>query len=209
MQSNPPDFTVPRAIPPRGAQSALDRASARARPDTRPAPQEHTAAVRPAVREDLPDRMIRLQSEGTLLPDPGRFAEPLPAILPEMSMGLDPHYADLGPYYDSRGAAHQLRGITEQGLSDRRRTRSVLAMQAGDRTWLYPAWQFTGAGTVYPALTPVLRALRPLDRWTAGVWLVSEHPDLGGRSPRAVLREGDASGRVAALAAADVATQVA
>ncbi|OIQ80318.1 hypothetical protein GALL_379360 [mine drainage metagenome] len=125
--------------------------------------------------------------------------------LPDTPNGLDPHYADLGPVFDSRGAAAQLGGITEQALSVRRKTGRVLAMRTGNGTWVYPAWQFTGAGTVHPGLTPVLRALRPLDRWAAGVWLASAHPELNGRSPRAALGEGDDPHRVAALATADAA----
>ena len=56
-----------------------------------------------------------------------------------------------------------------------------------------------------PAAIPVLRALAPLDRSAAGDWLVSGHPDLGGRSPCSALRDGVEPHRVAALAAADEA----
>ena len=181
----------------------------RTRPGSGPTPHEYTAAVLTALQDDVLERVTRLQQAGTPLPDPGRMAELLRANLPDAPGGLDPHYADLGPFYDSRGAARQLGGISKQALSDRRKTGSVLAMRATCGPWLYPAWQFTGAGTLQPELAPVLRALRPLDRWAAGVWLVGAHPDLGGRSPRAALRDGEQPRRVAALAAVDAATLVA
>lgn len=88
-------------------------------------------------------------------------------------------------------------------LDSRRTNQTVLAMQTGDGHWLYPAWQFTGQGSIHAALAPVLKALRGLDRWMAGVWLVAEHPDLGGRSPRRALRNGVDSGDVARLALHD------
>lgn len=198
MHPDLPDFTALQAIQPR-----------RSGPNAPSTAQEYTSAVLAAVREDLLDCVRRLQCAGTPLPDPRRLAELLCANLPDTPSELDPHFADVGPFYTSGGAASQLGGITKQALSDRRKTRSVLAMRAGDGRWLYPAWQFTGAGTVHPALAPVLRALRPLDRWAAGVWLVGAHPELGGRSPRAALRDGEPPRRVADLAAADAATLVA
>ena len=204
MQPDPGDSTEPRATPrPRAVRSAPDPAAASDRSGGDPTSQQYTAAVLAALHDDVLERVTRLQRAGTPLPDPGRLADLLRANLPDTPSGLDPHYADLGPFYDSRGAAHQLGGISKQALSDRRRTGSVLAMRAGNRTWLYPSWQFTGAGAVHRSLVPALRALRPLDRWAAGVWLVGEHPDLEGRSPRTALREGEDPGRVAALAAAD------
>ena len=182
MQTDPPVGPAPRAPSPRRrAPGAPGRAVPTARPSPGPTPQEFTAAVA------------------------GRPAEPLLANLPDAPSGLDPHYADLAPVFDSRGAAAQLGGISRQALSGRRRTGSVLAMRAGNGNWVYPAWQFTGAGTVHPRLTPVLRALRPLDPWAAGVWLASAHPNLGGRSPRTALGDGQDPQQVAALAAADAA----
>ena len=80
---------------------------------------------------------------------------------------------------------------------------------AGDGQWLYPAWQFTGDGRVHGVLAPVLKALRGLDRWAAGVWLVSAHPDLDGSSPREALRAGTDADSVARLAQHDKTTLVA
>lgn len=141
------------------------------------------------------------------LPAPDELADLLSISLP--SAGLDEHFDGLGPFYDSAGARRQLGGVTKQALESRRHHHTVLALRAGDGTWLYPAWQFTGSGDIHVALRPVLRALRDLDRWAAGVWLVAEHPALGGRSPREALRAGVDPDEVAALARSDAAALVA
>lgn len=116
-----------------------------------------------------------------------------------------PYLEALGPFYDDAGARHQLGQIGQRVLQVRRRSWTVLAMQTQDRTWLYPAWQFDGRGGIRAELAPVLIALRGLDRWAAGLWLVNQHPDLGGISPREALREGVESTAVAAIAAHDKA----
>ncbi|WP_193661733.1 hypothetical protein [Nocardioides kribbensis] len=120
--------------------------------------------------------------------------------------GMHPMYAAIGPFYDSDGARAQLDGLDELGLEAQRKSGAVLAMQAGDDSWLYPAWQFTGSGTVHPALVPVLEVLRVLDPWAAGVWLINPHPDLDGKSPREALRKSVAPSVIVRLARHDVHT---
>jgi hypothetical protein len=140
------------------------------------------------VRPGLVESVGALTRNGSPLPEPADLADLIRAGLPTAAEALDPHFADIGPFYDSKGAQLQLGGVTKQALDSRRHTGSVLAMRTGDGHWLYPAWQFTGKGGVHPVLTPVLRALRPLDGWTAAVWLVAGHSDFGGQSPREALR---------------------
>lgn len=79
--------------------------------------------------------------------------------------GMHPMYATIGPFYDADGARAQLDGVDQLGLEARRESGAVLAMQTGDGSWLYPAWQFTGSGTVHPALVPVWRSCVP---WIRG-----------------------------------------
>lgn len=173
-------------------------------------PQDYVDTVLHAVRPQLLDRVRELAGHGTALPEPRDLALLLGAGLPGAGpAALDPHYADLGPFYDSAGAIHQLGGVTKQALGSRRTHQSVLAMRAGDGQWLYPAWQFTGDGRVHAVLTPVLKSLRGLDRWAAGVWLVSGHPDLDGSSPRQALRDGTDPETVARLALRDTSALVA
>lgn len=167
-------------------------------------PEAYVDSVLDQVRPRLVDQVQRLTAGGGSLPAPADLANLLRAGFPVGAPAeLDPHYADIGPFYDSAGAIHQLGGLTKQALDSRRTNQTVLAMQTGDGHWLYPAWQFTGLGSIHTALTPVLKGLRGLDRWMAGVWLVAEHPDLGGRSPRQALRDGVDSGDVARLALHD------
>lgn len=166
-------------------------------------PDRYTAEVLAGVEQRLRERITRLAVSGALLPSPQELADLLGANLPDTPAELDPHFADLGPFYASDGAMHQLGDITKQALDSRRRTRTVLAMQTGGRTWLYPAWQFDGHGSIHGVLTPVLKALRTMDRWQAGVWLVAENPDLGGLSPRQALRAGTMPADVARVAQHD------
>lgn len=163
------------------------------------------------LRVALLPRVARLAEAGWAVPAPSDLADLLGAGLPAAGVDivLDEHFADLGPFYDSAGARLQLGLRTKQALDSRRKTQTVLAMQTGDGTWLYPAWQFTGDGHVHQVLLPALKALRGIDRWQAGVWLVSEHPDLGGISPRQALREGVDPAAVARAAAHDKAALVA
>lgn len=111
-------------------------------------------------------------------------------------------YERIGPFYDSSGAAHRL-GVDEEALAARREERTLLAMRTGSGEWLYPAWQFTVEGPVHVQLVPVLAALRGLDQWAAGIWIVNEHPDLGGMSPRKALASGMDVATVARLAQHD------
>lgn len=175
-----------------------------------PSTQDYVDSVLLAVRPQLLDRVHELANHGSPLPEPRELALLLGAGLPVAGPPeLDPHFADLGPFYDSAGALHQLGGVTKQALGSRRTHQSILSMRTGDGQWLYPAWQFTGAGGVHPALVPVLRALRGLDRWAAGVWLVAPHPDLSGSSPRQALRDGTDPATVARLARHDTSALVA
>lgn len=173
------------------------------------AASQYTDDVLAVLSERLAARVDRLQAAGAELPAPDQLAALLEANLPDVPAALDPYYADLAPFYTSDGAMRQLGDISKQALQQRRSHGSVLALRTGDGTWLYPAWQFTGAGSVHPVLAPVLRALRQVDGWVAGTWLVQPHPDLEGRSPREALRAGRPGPEVAELAAHDVATLVA
>ena len=166
--------------------------------------EEYVDNVLHRVRARLVDQVERLSARGTTLPDPRELADLLGGNIPGAGPAeLDPHFADVGPFYDSAGAIRQLGGITKQALDSRRTNQTILAMRTGDGHWLYPAWQFTGRDGLHPVLAPVLRALRGLDRWAAGIWLVTGHPDLGGQTPREALRHGTEPEAVARLALRD------
>lgn len=170
---------------------------------------EYVAAVIADFSDTIRTRVERIAAVGGTLPSPDELADQLAQTLPDVPDELSPLYAGIAPFYTSDGAMRQLGGITKQALASRRAAESILAMRAGDGTWLYPAWQFTGDGHIHAVLVPVLKALRGVDGWVAGVWLTSEHPDLGNRSPRQALREGLEPQAVADLAAHDMAKLVA
>jgi len=165
--------------------------------------EAYVAEVLDNVRPGLVEAVGALTRAGSPLPEPADIADLLRVGLPTAPAALDPHFADVGPFYDSRGAQVQLGGITKQALDSRRHSGSVLAMRTGDGHWLYPAWQFTGKGGIHLGLVPALKALRSLDGWAAAVWLVSAHPDFGGQSPRQALRRKVDPELVAAVARHD------
>ncbi|MDQ2852152.1 MAG: hypothetical protein M3Y49_15755 [Actinomycetota bacterium] len=154
--------------------------------------QVYVDSVLDELRATLLPRVAQLAEIGRAVPAPSDLADLLGAGLPAagIEVPLDEYFADVGPFYDSAGARIQLELRTKQALDSRRNTQTVLAMQTGNGAWLYPAWQFTGGGRVHQVLLPVLKELRGMDRWQVGVWMVSEHPDLGGISPRQALRDG-------------------
>ena len=173
-------------------------------------PQMYVDTLLAQVRPRLLERVNRLAENGTEVLDPGELAGLLEAGLPDAGPAeVHPYYAAVGPFYDTAGARRQLGGVTKQALDSRRGSQTILAMQTGDGHWLYPAWQFTGQGTIHPVLVPVLKQLRGLDRWMAGVWLTNAHPSLEGRTPRQALAEHVDPQVVASLAAQDKATLVA
>jgi hypothetical protein len=169
-------------------------------------PQAYVDSLLAHVRPRLVERLSRLAENGSEVLDPAELAELLEASLPDAGPAeMHPYYAAIGPFFDTPGALRQLGGVTKQALDSRRGSQTVLAMQTGDGRWLYPAWQFTGQGTVHLALVPVLKKLRGLDRWMAGVWLTNAHPGLEGRTPRRALAEHVDPEVVASLAAQDKA----
>jgi hypothetical protein len=149
-------------------------------------------------------RAIRATGEnpGTRLGDPEQLAARVVAAAP-----LEPSPLEelTGPFYDTAGLRHWL-DVTRQALLDRVKAHTLLGMQTGGRTWVYPAWQFlsTGNGQTIPHLTEVLRALAAGidDPWTWALWLQAPDEDLegmtsvawldAGRDPAPVLRDAHA-----------------
>lgn len=80
-------------------------------------------------------------------------------------------------------------GISPQAVNKRRMFRQLLGLTFRKRGFLYPGWQFTGAGTV-PGLDDVLRILAQHDEWMQNVFFISPNTWLGDRRPLDLLREG-------------------
>lgn len=134
----------------------------------------------------LEERVLRLVESGAALPDPHDLVEAMAAGIPDTA-GPAAYAQVAGPFYSSRGAMRLLQVPSKQALDDRRRRGTVLAARTSDAVWVYPAFQFDPAHKrVRPGIAAALAELKPAPRWGSVLWLVTAHPDLGGRSPRDV-----------------------
>lgn len=84
-----------------------------------------------------------------------------------------------------------LLGITRQAVDKRRHAVQLLAVQVPKRGFLYPAWQFTDAGTVLAGLVEVLKALREHDPWAQARFFLAGNHRLKSKRPLDLLRSGD------------------
>ncbi|SDD42129.1 hypothetical protein [Rhodococcus tukisamuensis] len=95
----------------------------------------------------------------------------------------------------------EVTGWTKQALSQAVRDRRVLRLEAEDGTAGYSVTGFDDAAPAkpIPGIKEVLRAWSHADPqgWTVASWLMTEQPELGGRTPRESLLGGDATAVVA------------
>jgi len=113
----------------------------------------------------------RARNVARVLEDRARLmAECLPASLVQRGLGV------------SRQRLHQL---VKAG-------RLVAVLPQNRRASLYPAWQFTGAGTLVPGLAVVIRAAREIemDPETLHFFMVEPNERLAGRTPADLLAAG-------------------
>lgn len=114
----------------------------------------------------------------SILDDAEGIAEAMSAALPV----LDPMDELIGPFYDTSGLVKWL-GKTRQTLSEQVRNGRLIGMQDAGGKWVYPTWQFDGAGQVHPRLVEVWQLLRTeADPWTAAAWMCAPGADTAGRS---------------------------
>lgn len=97
----------------------------------------------------------------------------------------------VGPFYDSSGLT-QWWGVSRQAVARASSTGALIACQRGrGGGWVYPTWQFTDSGTVYPDLLTLWSTLRAAaDAWTCATWLRSPLADLDDRSAAQWVAEG-------------------
>ncbi len=158
-------------------------------------------AVTDRLREGLTDRLAAFTRDGHSLAEIGpaeELAERMLAALPAPTRWDDL----LGPFYDTRGVARLLGGISRQAVADRCVRRSLLGLKTADGVLVYPAFQFNEHNEVVAGLGPVLKSFDPhvVDAWTVAGWLVSKKRTLKGKTPIAWLREGGDPERVLTLA---------
>lgn len=123
-----------------------------------------------------PQALIRARARNLtrVMEDRARLmAECLPATLVQKGLGI------------SRQRLHQL---VKAG-------RLVAALSQDRRASLYPAWQFTGAGTPVPGLAAVIRAAQQaeMDAETLHFFMVEPNERLGGGTPAELLAAGEAN----------------
>lgn len=148
----------------------------------------------------LEERILRLVAAGSPLPDARDLVEAMAAGIPDASApGV---YAQLaGPFYSSHGVMRLLAVPSKQALDDRRRRGTVLAARTSDAVWVYPSFQFDPAARrVRPGIAAALAELKAAPRWGSILWLVTDHPDLGGLAPRDAVEDEESRARVVDLA---------
>jgi hypothetical protein len=89
--------------------------------------------------------------------------------------------------------AGQVLRLQRQAVDNRRKAGRLLALWAGRRGYLYPAWQFSTQGQVLDGLEATLAELREnqVDPWLSLAFFVRPHLGLQGRRPVQALRAGE------------------
>ena len=87
-------------------------------------------------------------------------------------------------------AAAERLGVSRETINKRAQQGKLLALEFGKRGKRYPDWQFED-GVAGAPLERVLVVLRSLDPWQRFRFFKQVHPGLGGRTPVAVLRQGE------------------
>lgn len=110
---------------------------------------------------------------------------PVPAPTNRMAEQVGPEFLD------TNGVSVMLakpgaEPVSKQAVEQRRKRRSLLALQTSDGRWIYPTWQFRDHGVI-PGLSEVLVAFdrdsrepAPFSTWSIGTWLTTPLDDLGG-----------------------------
>lgn len=121
-----------------------------------------------------------------------------------VSMGLDPANAQIvaamirgrkeqarliraaGGAVSPKDAADLL-GISRQGVSKRRQAGTLLGLQTGGNSFVFPAFQFA-APDLLPGFAETLKALPELDPWLKLAFFLNDNEALEGASPLEALR---------------------
>jgi hypothetical protein len=139
-------------------------------------PADPAASMREGNEHGEPSQALiqaRARNLARVMEDRARLtAESLPASLVQKGLGV------------SRQRLHQL---VKAG-------RLVAVLPQVRRASRYPAWQFTGAGTLAPGLAAVIQAAREaeMDAETLHFFMVEPNERLGGRTPAELLAAGEA-----------------
>lgn len=144
-------------------------------------PEEYGDRVGRAIAARVRSLAVTWQETATTAPPEDELARAVldlpPLALPDGSLG-----GEIGPFYDTAGVMKLLGGIAKQAVGARRRKATILALRTADDKWVYPVFQFAGAG-VRRSLLPAIHAFRDSPPWSAALWFVTDNDDLDGMSP--------------------------
>lgn len=121
---------------------------------------------------------------------PPTDAEFASALARNLALMTD-HRVSLVQHSLTRDAAGRRLRVSPQAISEMLDRATLIGLKEG-REWRIPAWQFDAG-----SLTGVLEGLPELAaRFPGGIvslsrWMVREHPDLDGRTPRAAMISGE------------------
>lgn len=184
------------------ATDSADLRRSQKRPVRRPPRLEpFVEAVTELLREALAQRLALYTREGHTLAEVGpvdELARRMLAAVPAPSRWDNL----LGPFYDTRGVARLLGGVSRQAVADRRERRTLLGLKTTDGVLVYPVFQFDERNEVLPGLAAVLQCFdsEAVEDWTLAGWLVSRQRALDGETVVEWLRRGRDPARAVVLA---------
>lgn len=115
----------------------------------------------------------------------------------------------LGGFHRTDQVRALLGNISRQAVHDRVVNKRLLRVETSDGELVYPAFQFSTSGSVFPRIVRAFKILLEQgDPWTVTYWLTARVADLGNRTPAEVLAladDPDQIDRVFLLARADAA----
>jgi hypothetical protein len=103
------------------------------------------------------------------------------------------------------GELYKLLGLSPEELARLEGAGEVIVLRVASGERRYPAFQFEGGAPIDGLARAHATMARAESPWTAASWCVSEHPELGGSSPREWATAGKDVDRLCLTAARDSA----
>ena len=126
------------------------------------------------------DALIHLvSSEGAAAEAAAHVDDPLRAARARAARQMAKLLSAEGGPLGVETVADRLR-ITRAAVDKRRKSGTLIGIEDGGRSVLYPSWQFTATGLL-PGLEQVLRSLGVTDPWMRLQFFLAEDPELGMR----------------------------
>ncbi len=111
---------------------------------------------------------------------------------------LETLLADAGGTFSQEQVQTILYGISRQAIDKRVREGSLLSVPGPNGARRYPVCQFLADGSLVKGMKEIQAALPVRGPWSAFLFLMQPHADLGGRTPLEVLKDGELAFVIAA-----------